>query len=229
MTTPHQLLTDNILNVADWTKAHEIDIPSDLADNIEEIKTVAYYNRSLWRSTREFHAGDMEAGEFIDEMIRLIEGQMRRAWNEGMRNVGLDPKQDMTSEFETELQTIINSEFENVLSFAEAIESAAAEDKPVGPFRNRVDMWSNRYNDVVNRAQIATKPKERYRWVYGDTDHCSTCYSLNDVVATGDDWKLSGYQPQSPPNPLLECGGWNCRCRLVLTKEPLTSGGIPQL
>ena len=229
MNEQRQQLTNSILSVADWMKAHGISIPSDLADNVDELKTVAYYNRSLWKSTRDFHAGDMEAGEFIDEMIRLIEGQMRRAWNEGMRNVGLDPKTDMTPAFEAELQGIINGEFEHVLGFAESVEAAAAQGKPVDPFRSRVDMWSNRYNDVVNRAQVATKPEQRYRWVYGDTDHCSTCLGLNGIVATGTDWTRSGYQPQSPPNYRLECGGWNCQCQLVPTSEPITPGGIPQL
>ena len=190
---------------------------------------MAYYQRALWSSTRDFHAGDMEAGEFIDDMIRLIEGQMRRAWNEGMRNVGLDPKRDMTPAYEGRLQEIINSEFDHVLDFASDIEKAAQDGKPVEPFRGRVDMWTNRYTEVVNTAQIVTKPKQRYRWQYGDTDHCSTCYALHGTVATGTDWQNSIYKPQSPPNPALECGGWRCQCQLVPTDEPLTPGGIPNV
>ena len=191
------------------------------------LKTVAFYERSLWKATREFYNGDIDASGFIGHLIYLIEEQTRRAWNEGMRNVGLNPSKDMTPEYEAVLRGVIDSEFNHVLDFAAAIQKAKEDGKDIAPFQSRVQLWANRYNEVVNLSEITCKPKELFEWVYGDTQHCSTCAALNGVVATGEQWQASRYRPQSPPNPFLECGGWRCQCRLVPTKKPATAGGIP--
>lgn len=207
--------------------AHDLAIPSDLAANIQAVKTQAYFQRALWEYTRKFHSGSMDVSTFLDKFIALVEDQARRAWNEGMRNVNQDPSQ-MSIPQRARLQEIINQEFNHVLEFASAIEQARNDSKPVDPFRARVDLWANRYPNIVNEAQAFCAPYDRYRWEYGDTKtHCSTCHSLNGIVATGDQWRMSGVMPQNPPNWRLECGGWRCRCRLIPTTEPLTEPGIP--
>src|SRR5512137_1880428 len=69
----------------------------------DALKTEAYYNRALNQAVLEFYRDEMDAGEFIDEMIRLIEGQFERAWNEGSRDVGVDPA-DHTADDDAVLQ-----------------------------------------------------------------------------------------------------------------------------
>ena len=222
-------LSDAIVSVADWMKAHDIALPSDLAANIEAVKTQAYFQRALWDYTRKFYSNDMDVSTFLDKFIALVEDQARRAWNEGMRNVGLDPK-NITIDQRAYLQNIITEEFNHVLDFASAIEQARNEGKPVDPFKARVDLWANRYPNIVNEAQTYCKPHDLYRWDYGDTvQHCSSCAMLNGIVATGGEWRASGVMPQNPPNSRLECGGWKCRCRLTPTEEMPTSTGIPLL
>lgn len=222
-------LSDAIVSVADWMKANDLALPTDLAANIEAIKTQAYFQRALWDYTRKFHTGDMDVSTFLDKFIALVEDQARRAWNEGMRNVGLDPK-DITVQQRARLQEIVNNEFNHVLDFASAIEAARNEGKPADPFKGRCDLWANRYPNIVNEAQAYCAPNDRYEWIYGDTiQHCSSCAQLNGIVATGDQWRMSGVMPQNPPNPRLECGGWRCRCRLVRTDKPLTETGIPMV
>ena len=223
------LLSDAVATVADWMKAHDIALPSDLAANIEHVKTQAYFSRALWDYTRKFHSGDMDVSTFLDKFIALVEDQARRAWNEGMRNVGVDPK-NMTIDQRARLQEIVNSELNHVLDFASAVEEARKAGKDVDQFKGRVDLWANRYPNIVNEAQAYCKPYDLYRWEYGDTvAHCSTCATLNGIIATGAEWRASGVMPQNPPNPRLECGGWKCRCRLVPTEEMPTTTGIPLL
>ena len=147
-------LSDAIVSVADWMKAHDIALPSDLAANIEAVKTQAYFQRALWDYTRKFYSNDMDVSTFLDKFISLVEDQARRAWNEGMRNVGLDPK-NITIDQRAYLQNIITEEFNHVLDFASAIEQARNEGKPVDPFKARVDLWANRYPNIVNEAQTA--------------------------------------------------------------------------
>lgn len=195
----------------------------------EAVKTVSYYDRVLSRDVRDFYNGELDAGGFIDDLIRLVEEQLTRAWNEGMRNNDLDPAKDMTDEWRAVLQGEIDAEMEHILDYAQAIEDAAAAGEPIQPYLDRVQLWVNRYPDVVNLSMMTTKPEDRFIWVYGDTDHCETCLTLNGIIATGAQWEESGYRPQNPPNDMLECGGWHCQCRLEHTKYPVTAGGIPQM
>lgn len=222
-------LSNAVVSVADWMRANDIVLPEDLAVKVDTVKTQAYFQRALWDYTRKFHAGDMDVSAFLDKFIALVEDQARRAWNEGMRNVGQDPAR-MGIPQRARLQEIINQEFNHVLDFASEIEDAKNAGKPVDPFKSRVSLWANRYPNIVNEAQAFCAPYDRYQWKYGDTvQHCSSCAALNGIVATGEQWRMSGVMPQNPPNPRLECGGWKCRCRLVPTTEPLTETGIPMV
>lgn len=221
-------LSDALLKAADYLKSHGVRLEHSLSSQLDALKTVDYYDRALNRDVLDFYRGDMEAGEFIDDMIRLIEGQFTRAWNEGMREVGLDPAKDMTDEWEGILQGEIDAELDHVLDFAQAIEDARTNNKPVEPLQARVELWTNRYNEVVNLAMRMCEPKMNYRWELGATEqHCSTCAALDGIIASGQDWEESGYHPQGAPNEMLECGGWRCDCRLVPTDDKPTEGGIP--
>ena len=110
-------LADAVVTVADWMRSRSIALPSDLAANIQAVKTQAYFQRALWDYTRKFHGGTMDVSTFLDKFIVLVEDQARRAWNEGMRNVGLDPAQ-ITINQRAHLQEIINREFNHVLDYA---------------------------------------------------------------------------------------------------------------
>jgi len=189
-------------------------------------KTVAYYERVLSKNVRGLYRGGMDAGAFVDDHIRLVEEQLRRAWNEGMRANDLDPSRDMKPEWEAILQDVIAEEFTHIEDFAAAIEKAAAEEQPIDGILGRVKMWANRYNEVMNLAKLTTRPKDHYKWQIGSTvEHCSTCQGLHGKVATAKEWIASGYRPQGR---MLECGGWNCQCMLVYTEEPVTQEGTPK-
>lgn len=220
-------LTDAVMSVADWMAAHGVQHTGELSQHIDAIKTIGYYGRALDKAVVDFYGNKLEAGQFIDKMITLIDGQLTRAWNEGMRNVGLDPLRDMLPIHEQQLRGIVNGEYDRVLDFAQAIEDARKAGLPVKPLLDRTELWVNRYTQVVNEAQVSTRPNEVFEWQYGDTKrHCSTCLALHGTVATGAMWAASGVKPQSPPNPRLECGGWRCRCRLVKTDKPISENGV---
>jgi len=192
------------------------------------VKTEGYYARVLDRAVRDLYAGEMNEGEFIDEQIRLIEEQFRRAWNEGMRNVGLDPEKDLTDEWEMVLLEQIDKEQEFILDYADAIIEAREAAAPIDPLRGRVDLWVNRYPEMTHLAEITCGGESRLLWRLGATEeHCNTCYTLDGTVATAEEWEASGYHPQGAPNDKLECGGWRCDCSLEPTDEPATEGGIP--
>lgn len=84
---------------------------------------------------------------------------------------------------------------------------------------SRLGLWVNKGIAAFNRGIVEREPipgeiEPRYMWVLGNTErHCSDCLSLNGQIKTASEWATAGIEPQSPD---LECGGWNCDCRLEL-------------
>jgi len=103
-----------------------------LSNQIDALKTVEYYQRALNRDVLDFYRGDMDASEFLDDMIRLIEGPSLSA--PGMKVAGtwaLTPRttrRKMTPYW----QERIDQETDFVLDYAEAIEKAKEAGDPVG-------------------------------------------------------------------------------------------------
>ena len=178
---------------------------------VEEAKTYNYYLRVLKKDINRLYGGEINTNLFVDNLAGYVERQMRRAWNEGMRLNGLDPK-DMTAEWEAIYQELVVSEYEYIERLAGEIVQAKLDGKPVDQFISRVELWANRYTDVVNRSLAATKPDQLLRWEYGATEeHCTDCAARAGTAKTGKEWEAD-ILPQSHD---LECGGWRCDCRLV--------------
>jgi hypothetical protein len=195
-----------------------------------DIKTENHYLRVLARATRDLYNGGITEDGMLSTMTILLDEQMRKAWNEGMRVNELDPQADMTDEWEAQLQDIINNEFNFVEQFIVDIVTAREDKTPLEPLLSRVDLWAGRYTDVVNQSILATaEPKDKYEWIYGDTEHCNTCEQLNGLVARAGEWEQAGLHPQQPPNELLTCGGWRCQCRLEPTDKRRTAGVLTRL
>jgi hypothetical protein len=197
-----------------------IPIPLDIAT-----KTFEYYSRTISDLIHDLYRGDIEEGEFVDKMADLIQVQLTRAWNEGMRENDLDPQEDMEPEWQAILDEIILGEYDYVDGFAADIVAARDEQVDWQSLLSRGDIWANRYNDVVNQSVITTG-NQKLIWIFGDTDHCSTCERLNGIVAWAEEWEESGVVPQSPPNGNLECGGWRCQCTLVPTANRHTRNAL---
>ena len=199
-----------------------------MANNMQAVKTVAYYVRALRRAVLNFYRGEMDAFEFIDDMVGLIEGQFTRAWNEGAREAGTEPK-DMTDEDKLILIDRMEQEQQFILGFASDIETARMEQTPITPLYNRVELWANRYNEVRNEAIIHFR-KGKLEWKLGQTEeHCTTCAALNGIVALAEEWEQSGIRPQNAPNEILECGGWQCDCSLDPTDKRKTNNALNRL
>jgi hypothetical protein len=192
----------------------------------DETKTYYYYNRQIVSFVGQLFTDSISADDFITVFSTLIYNQLFAAWRDGMAANGLDPSKDFTQDMADKISPIADGEVSHLRGFAADI--IAARPDGADEILARAGLWSNRYNDVLNMAKMETAPKDkRYKWIYGDTEHCETCAMLNGKVATAAAWSASGYRPQSPPNPRLSCGGWRCRCKLVETEDKETEGGIP--
>lgn len=195
-------------------------------------KTQAHYNRQMWLYSLALYRNEIDAFGFISDMTEAIEDQLNRAWNEGAREVGIDP-QDYEPEDLAMIDGIIKKEYEFILGLGSDIEAAkeVLDMKEFSArFKGRVEMWAMRYKDVVNQAKLHFAKRQKLKWKLGATEqHCSTCAALNGIVAYAREWEEVGIRPQNPPNSALECGGWHCDCSLELTKERRTRNALDKI
>ena len=195
--------------------------------DISAIKTYNEFRSILWRACVRLYNGGKDAN-FTASFARSIDQQLTEAWNVGAADVGVQPE-DMTPDDMQVLEGIINNEND----FIDGIAGDIQADKDAGMTRedfdsqygNRVDLWANRYTEVVNTARVHFGGKQRLQWHLGATEkHCPECEQLDGIVAWATEWEQADIHPQDPPNRHLTCGGWQCDCRL----EPTTARRTPR-
>lgn len=188
-----------------------------------DLKTQDAYYRQIWGLTLGLYREEISEGDFVDGMAAVIQEQLTRAFREALRQNNMDPDlvNDYGEGYGDELQSMILSEFMFVDRYALDIVNARRAGTGFEQFQMRAQVWANRYAEAVNaaNAMIAEQNGNNLVWRYGDTEHCETCQALNGIVAPASVWEQLGVRPQEPPNELLECGGWRCRCRLEPTDK----------
>jgi len=184
--------------------------------------SVSSYQTGLRSAVRGFFNGTLSQGQFTDAMESAIRRGLTQAFIEGARDCGI--KQDEFTDEELDALTeAIKSEYEYIGGFAAGIE----ESEKLAALYSRLDRWTNRYTDVVNRAKTLAGANEKLEWELGATEkHCSTCPRLHGKVKRGSQWEKSGIHPQRPPNSCLECGGWECKCTLRRTDKAVSRGSL---
>jgi len=72
--------------------------------------------------------------------------------------------------------------------------------------------WKNAPLRFENTGATMDRADPWLMWRLGATEkHCTDCAHLNGQIHRASEWNAAGIKPQSPD---LECGGWNCDCRL---------------
>lgn len=183
-----------------------------------EIKTLEYFQTNINHLVKSVYDGYL-GGDFVDILGSLITGQMtdayRRAWVEN------DGQGDLPDYLQASLDDFIttNINFDWIYQYYKDIVDARIDGTPIDPLLLRAEMWANRYREATAEAVrlITAENGGKLMWVYGEAEHCETCAALNGIVAFATEWQTSGFKPQAAPNPLLECGGWQCKCKLEST------------
>ncbi len=169
------------------------------------------YVRGLW-------SGAIDRDQFEQGMIVAIGDGLADAFARGAKECGIEPD-DYTDVEQRAINDAVDREVEALDGFMQSIvDGSKANGGQLDPLFSRADMWILRYNDVMGRARVMACGDQKFKWVLGPTEHCSTCAKLAGLVHRGSQWR-DYVLPQNPPNDQLECGGWNCQCSLEPTTE----------
>ncbi|NMC34211.1 MAG: hypothetical protein GYA36_17390 [Veillonellaceae bacterium] len=203
-----------------------VDDASQSGEMAEAIDSVSSYFQALRAPCYGLWSGKISYAECYDMLMDVIRIGLTKAWHVGIAKLGMKP-QDMTVEETNALTSCIYNEYARVDSMLDWIEDNRRGVSPWSSIQPRIQLWANRYNDVVNQALLMAKQDPPLEWMLGETEqHCTTCLYLNGKVKRRSYWEKSGYTPQNPPNAMLECGGWRCQCHFEPVDKPLSRGRL---
>lgn len=183
----------------------------------------------LRAAVRGYWSAKTDLLDFIDGITATLERNYRRAWLEGLAEFGIT-ELDMTDEEKQALNLEINNQLAYVLDFAEAIHKGNKENGgKLEVFFRRVELWVNRYDQIVSLARAMAGADKPLEWVMGEAEHCQSCLKLAGKVKRASYWKRAGILPATPNATFLECKGFQCACELKSTAKPISKGPLPRL
>jgi hypothetical protein len=195
-------------------------------DNLKAY-TASQYSTDIDRAAAAYWKEGIR-GNFSARMRVTVKFGLRDAFDLGGADMGILPE-DYTKQDTTLRDEIITEEQSHIDDLLDYIDKLANDpDAKLSDADARLSLWKARFDDVRGRAKVILGKDAKLEWVYGDTEHCSTCARLNGVVKRASFWQTNGVLPQAPPNPMLECGGWKCQCHLEPTDKPLRRGKMPK-
>lgn len=189
----------------------------------EPFKTLEFMLGQIRRLVTSLYNNQI-GGDFIDVMANVISGQLMHAYSQAWEDYG---ETSMLPDYLTAAyQADVLAQYEHVDQYFRDIIDARVDGKPIAPLLARADLWANRWTESYNNAirLIELENGGNLEWIYGDTDHCDTCMSLNGIVMSAKEWDTLNVKPQSAPNNKLQCGGWKCQCRLAPTGKRRSPG-----
>ena len=114
---------------------------------------------------------------FAAGMAGDIQRYITEAFYVGASVCGFLPDELIANDL-SELNAIIQNEFSFVSRLATAILDLRDNDLPITRIYPRLEVWTNRYQDVVNRAQVLLCGDQKLRWTIGATEHCFVAGTL---------------------------------------------------
>lgn len=87
---------------------------------------------------------------------------------------------------------------------------------------SRMAMWGLAAQGLFSLGRMIGQPQQLFQWRRGATlEGCDDCVRLDGQVHTGEEWRASGWRPQSRR---LECTGRRCLCGIFEVDLPAEGG-----
>lgn len=208
-----------------------IDRPSVQPATTILIESQASYGRDLRGIVRALWRGSFSVDQAYDLFYASVRLAFPQAWAEGSRACDVEPA-DWTPEEKFTLEQVTANELGFILPFTDyVVAHSKAEGFKFGALLPRLQLWNNRYVELVNQAKVASCGNRKLRWTKTAKESCTDCLRLDGQVRRASVWQKNNLRPQSPR---LECmrsagGATVCKCYFEETDEPCSRGPLPRL
>lgn len=193
------------------------------------VKSLAGFQANLRSIVRLRWNDERTDGEFYVAMFKAIEKGFREAWAKGAAECGIKFSELTTAETNA-MQDKINSQFEYITTFGGFVAAnTKANGGKLGTLFGRLRLWVNGWYEVAELAKSFACRDKKMRWDLGFAEHCRSCMKLAGKVKRMSFWREKGIIPKQKGAWYLECGGWECKCELNPTDEPISPGPLPSL
>lgn len=206
-------------------------LPADIEVQAElgEARGIMGYREGLKNAVYGLWSGKIMYAEYVDIMETAIDFHLHQAWGLALKEFGMSMA-DRTMMEEIALSSAILQEYGYIDGFGEYIlDNSKAGGFLLRDLMPRMQLWTNRYTDIFNRALAMVGGDRLMEWVLGPTEeHCETCGSLAGKVKRASQWQdyydETGIRPQAPA---LACKGFKCLCGYAVTDKKPTRGKLP--
>ena len=170
-------------------------------------------------------AADIDRRRFGIRARAIISRAVRQAYLDGLEDGGVN-RADLSNADSIRIRQITADQSVYVTNIGVRIFQDGK--VTLAEVANKPSMWFNKSIEPAYQAgRLSANRNGYYEWVYGDTEHCSDCRTLNGQIHRLRDYHRSGWLPKADK---LECKGFNCKCNLrkrtgVRARGRFPSGG----
>lgn len=190
----------------------------------EAQKSYDDFRNNLRSAVRGFWTGALSEGEFVTAFNDTIDFRLREAYRQTAERYGIT-EDEFTTQEQSWIDNFIVEQMSLTGNFTDTILENRKPNGKLTPLLDRVELWSNRYNQVENNARTFFAENQKLIWsVSSGKKHCRNCGALDGYVKRASQWRDYPLEPQSSR---LACGGYRCGCSLDETDAPMSRGSLP--
>lgn len=198
--------------------------------SLQEVNRAMEYRAQLRRLVRALWNDEITFARFQLLMTAVVAAGITRAWKMGALDAGILDGELTPGELDG-IASMIQKEEKFITGLATfVVTNSKVNFGRLSVVFGRTKSWEKRFVDARNQGKLKAQSDPKLEWVLGKTEKsCKSCLALDGKVKRASVWDTLGYAPQQPPNPVLECAGWNCDCTLDVTDKKLSRGPLPRL
>lgn len=183
------------------------------------------FRSNLRSSVRALWNGTYSEGEFVTSFNDTIDFRLREAYRQTAERYGIAEDEFTTTE-QNWIDNFIVEQMSQTGNFTDTILENRKPNGKLTTLLDRVELWSNRYNQVENNARTFFAENQKLVWsVTSGKKHCRNCGALDGYIKRASQWRDYPLEPQSSR---LECGGYRCGCSLDETDQAMSKGPLPR-
>ncbi len=185
---------------------------ADLPDTYEYSTVRATFIETLVEAFTNYAGGGARTGP-RNAVGRALAEAIPDAFYRGLDDAGADGT-------EPEDEAWVTAKVSEQLGFVDGVfdwlkRERETETITIPAIEARAAGWAAMLDGVYSQGLLRGAGKQMLTWRLGQTEqHCRTCAHLNGQRHSAKWWLKYGYIPRQPGSQTLECGGWQCDCRL---------------